>query len=293
MKKSVKTKYIGCSLFTLVALFLFPFAAAASAEDAAARLAEQFLKKTPVTAIEPGMTMEQALKIQEKFVTCLIKEFGAPTGFKAGLTNPGAQKAFGIMQPVRGTMLEKMFLKNKATLGKNSGIKIFAEGDLVVRVGSDAINGAKTTREALAALDAVVPFMELPDVPFVAGFKMDGPALVAVNVAARYGVLGDPVSLTPSPEWMDRLKNFTLQLYDDKGALFSEGKGSALLGDPLNVVLWIRNSLTAEGKKLKKGDLLSLGSITKMMPTKPGTTIKAKFIDLDPKGPVELTVSFE
>ncbi len=65
------------------------------------------------------------------------------------------------------------------------------------------------------------------------------------------------------------------------------------MGDPLNVVLWIRDSLAAEGKKLKKGDLLSLGSITKMMPTKAGTTIKAKFIDLDPNGPVELTASFE
>jgi 2-keto-4-pentenoate hydratase len=115
---------------------------------------------------------------------------------------------------------------------------------------------------------------------------------VAVNVAARYGVLGNPVALTPSPEWMNKLKNFSLQLYDDKGALFSEGKGSALLGDPLNVVLWIRDSLAAEGKKLKKGDLLSLGSITKMMPTKSGTTIKARFIDLDPKGPVEIVVSF-
>jgi 2-keto-4-pentenoate hydratase len=292
MKKSVKTEHIRFWMVALAVLFSFQFATAVSAEDVATRLAEQFLKKTPITATEPGMTMEQALKTQEKFVTCMTKEFGAPVGYKAGLTNPGAQKAFGIMQPVRGTMLEKMFLKNGVTLEKNPGIKIFAEGDLVVRVGSDAINGAKTTMEALTSLDAVIPFVELPDVPFAAGFKMDGPALVAVNVAARYGVLGNPVALTPSPEWMNKLKNFSLQLYDDKGALFSEGKGSALLGDPLNVVLWIRDSLAAEGKKLKKGDLLSLGSITKMMPTKSGTTIKARFIDLDPKGPVEIVVSF-
>jgi hypothetical protein len=32
MKKSAKTKYIGCWLVTLVALFLFPFAAVAGSE---------------------------------------------------------------------------------------------------------------------------------------------------------------------------------------------------------------------------------------------------------------------
>lgn len=67
--------------------------------------------------------------------------------------------------------------------------------------------------------------MELPDVPFAAGgFTMDGPALAAVNAAARCGVVGDSVPLTPSPAWMEELKDFTLQLYDDKGILFSEDK---------------------------------------------------------------------
>jgi 2-keto-4-pentenoate hydratase len=161
-------------------------------------------------------------------------------------------------------------------------------------VGSEAINQAKTKEEALKGIDAVIPFIELPDLAYDPKVKMTGPALVAINVAARYGVVGKPISLAASTDWMDRLKNFTVQLFDEKGAVFSEGKGSALLEDPLNVVLWIKDSLAAEGKKLRKGDLLSLGSITRAMPIKPGTkTVRAKFIDLDPKGPVELSVSFK
>jgi 2-keto-4-pentenoate hydratase len=84
---------------------------------------------------------------------------------------------------------------------------------------------------------------------------MNGPSLIAINVAARYGVVGKPISLAASTEWMDRLKKFTVQQFDEKGAVFSEGKGDALLQDPLNVVLRIKDSLAAEGKKLKKGDL--------------------------------------
>ncbi len=40
------------------------------------------------------------------------------------------------------------------------------------------------------------------------------------------------------------------KIVDEKGAVVSEGKGTALLGDPLAVVLWIRDSVAAEGKKL-------------------------------------------
>jgi 2-keto-4-pentenoate hydratase len=92
---------------------------------------------------------------------------------------------------------------------------------------------------------------------------------------------------------MNRLINFKLQIIDDKGTVLSEGQGTSLLGDPLNVVLWIRDSLKAEGKKLNKGDLLSLGSITKGIPTAPNTTLRARYTDLDPKGPVEISVKFK
>jgi 2-keto-4-pentenoate hydratase len=292
MKQYKSTKYLMTFLYSLILLFIFQ-PSIVQAQDFGTKLADQFLKEVPITEVDPNMTMEQALKIQEQFVAHLVKQFGEPVGYKAGLTNPAAQKAFGIPQPVRGTLLKKMLFKSGETLQGSFGIRPLSEGDLILRVSSDAINQAKTKEEALKNIDAVIPFIELPDLAYDPKVKMNGPALVAINVAARYGVMGDPIPLTASSEWMERLKNFTAQLFDEKGAVFSEGKGSALLDDPLNVVLWIKDSLAAEGKKLKKGDLLSLGSITKMMPTKPGTTVRAKFIDLDPKGPVEISVSFK
>ena len=292
MKQYKSTKYLLTFLSSLILLLNFQ-PSLIQAQDFGTKLADQFLKEVPITEVDPNMTMEQALKIQEQFVAHLVKEFGEPVGYKAGLTNPAAQKAFGIPHPVRGTLLKKMLLESGVTLQVDFGIRLLSEGDLILRVGSDAINQAKTKEEALKCIDAVIPFIELPDLGYDPKVKINGPALVAINVAARYGVMGKSIPLTASPEWMDRLKNFNAQLFDEKGAVFSEGKGSALLDDPLNVVLWIKDSLATEGKKLKKGDLLSLGSITRMMPAKPGTTVRAKFIDLDPKGPVEISVNFK
>ena len=129
--------------------------------------------------------------------------------------------------------------------------------------------------------------------PYAKEVKLNGPAIAAVNVDARFGVMGSPIPVNGSQQWMDRLKNFKLQIFDEKGTVLSEGQGTNLLGDPLNVVIWIRDSLKAEGKELNKGDLLSLGSITKASPTAPNTTLRAHYIDLDPKGPVDITVKFK
>ena len=263
-----------------------------SAAGTGAELAEQFLKKTPVTAIDQGMSLKDAAKAQEEFVGAISKEFGPPVGYKAGLTNPNVQKAFGLSEPVRGTLLKKMLLPNGAVVPADFGAVSLFEGDLIVRVGDEAVNQAKTPEEALKSLDAVMPFLELPDGIFDPKVRPTAAAIVANNVGARFGVMGDPIPLSPAREWQGRLKDFTLQIFDEKGAMIAEGKGSSLMGDPLNAVIWLKNSLAAQGMKLKKGDLLSLGSVTRQMPVKAGTSIKVRYTGLDPKGPVEISVNF-
>ena len=128
---------------------------------------------------------------------------------------------------------------------------------------------------------------------FAKDVKINGALLAAVNVAARYGIVGEPIPVAATPEWMERLKTFTCQIYDEKGVMLIEAPGSSLLEHPMNVVLWIRDSLKADGIALKKGDLLSLGTITKLTPTAPNTVIKARYVGLDPKGPAEISVIFK
>jgi len=258
-----------------------------------ARLADFYLKKQPAPALDPAPTLEEAMKIQAEFLAAIKPAYGRVVGYKAGLTNPSVQKVFGVTAPVRGTLLEKMLLKSGTAIEANFGARPLYEGDLILRVGSDAVNTAKTPMEALAGIDAAIPFIELPDLVFAKDVKINGALLAAVNVAARYGIVGDPIPVAATPEWMERLKTFTCQIYDEKGAMLIEAPGSSLLEHPMNVVLWIRDSLKADGIALKKGDLLSLGTITKLTPTAPNTVIKARYVGLDPKGPAEISVIFK
>ena len=65
----------------------------------------------------------------------------------------------------------------------------------MVTVKDESINDAQTMLEIAQHLSQVVPFIELPDIvapkeqPLLAG------VIVALNVMARYGMLGEPAEV--------------------------------------------------------------------------------------------------
>ncbi len=254
---------------------------------------EHYFKKKCIANFSGNFTFKQALNIQKKFINFLLPNLGELIGYKAGLTNKKIQNKFNTNQPVLGSLLERMLLPSGTTVPAKFGAVPMLEGDLMVRVKSEEINTAKTTEEALKYLDAVIPFLELPDLMYAKELKLNKEMLVAINVGARLGITGTPIPLEATEEWQNKLSNIQVTIIDESGQELGQGNSKALLGDPLKVVLWIKYQLKSQGKNLKKGDLLSLGSITPLIPVKAGTTISALYIGLDQDSPVEISVYFE
>jgi len=69
------------------------------------------------------------------------------------------------------------------------------------------------------------------------------------------------------------------------GALRGAGTGDRALGDPLNVLLWLVNQQSAEGRGLKSGEIVSTGTCTGLDPVLPGDRVQADFGEL---GTVEI-----
>ena len=258
----------------------------------AQQLAVSYASKTPGGALPFTLTLAQGRQVGETFRAEISKTLGAPVGYKVGLTNAAVQQRFGVSHPLWGVLFGKMLRQSGAVLSPDVGARPITEGDLLVRVGSDEINQARILQEVLAGLDAVIPFIEIADLFYGEDVAVNGGAIAAINVGARLGAIGEPIPISPTPEWENRLANMRLEIFDANGNLLESGNGTALLGHPLNVVLWLKDALKAEGKQLKKGDLISLGTITKPIPVQPNTTIRAKYIGLDPNGAVEIFVQF-
>lgn len=236
-----------------------------------------------------GMTMAGGACGQRKFVAALQPRLGQVVGYKAGLTNPAVQQRFGLNAPLRGVLLEKMLLPEGSEVPAAFGARPFLEPDLVVEVASPAIHDAKTPVEVLAQLRAVIPFIELPDTLVDDPSKITGPALMANNVGARLGVLGRPIPARADQAFADALRDMTVRTTDSTGKELGAARGTAILGHPLNAVVWLAAELKAAGITLKPGDLLSLGAFGSA-PAEAGKAVSVRYEGL-PNTPV-VTVRF-
>lgn len=256
-------------------------------------LAEAWLAKKQVAGFDAAMTMADAARVQEQFLAIVAKDLGDVAGYKAALTNPAVQKRFGYDKPLRGTLYAKMILSGGAKVPAAYGARPVYEGDLVAVVGdAGRLMAARTPLEALEGIRVIRPFIELPDLVYDAQVKLDGPHLLAINAGARLGVLGEAIRLPATEESVKRLADMQVDVVDQTGARLGGGKGADVLDNPLNAALWLAESLKAEGKALKEGDLLSLGSFSALMPPKAGSTVTVRYTGLAFL-PVEVSVSFE
>lgn len=242
----------------------------------------------------PPMTEADAHCTRSKMQQRLAGQSGRLVGYKAGLTNPAVQKRFNTDKPVWGALYSEMIKGNFASVDAAFGARPLYEADLLVRVKDAAINNARTPAEVLANVDQIIPFIELPDLTVTSPPKLNGTTLSAINVGARMGVRGSPL-LVPSDaagrsQLLEQLRDMNVRLVDDAGAQLGGGKGSDVLGHPLNAVVWLAGALKADGLAMQPGQLISLGSFSALLPPKPGLRATAHYDGVPGLQPV--TVSF-
>ena len=258
----------------------------------AVALYDAFIAKAPAANPE-GLNEADGACTRTKLNGLLALRYGAVVGYKAGLTNPAVQKRFNYDRPVWGVLYDGMLLPNGATVEAGFGARPLYEADLLVRVKSEAINQAKTPGEVLEAIDQIIPLIELPDLVVQAPPKLNGPAISAINVGARMGVTGQPIVLplyrAERYAMLDALRDMVVILSDDKGAELARGKGSDILGHPLNAVVWLAEALAKEGRAMKPGDLISLGSFSPLLPPAAGRGASVSYVGLPGATPVSVT----
>ncbi|MEZ5650953.1 MAG: fumarylacetoacetate hydrolase [Burkholderiaceae bacterium] len=225
---------------------------------------------------------------REKIVAILGRSLGEPVGYKAAVTSDGVKKLFGFDEPVLGILLKDMLHPSGGTLPADTS-SVF-EGDLILEVGSEAINEATTPIEVLRHTRAIYPFMEVARAIIDAPPPKIGLAnFTLANAFAYRGVIGAPIILPADQASVDMLADMQVSLLDENGTVLHSAPGKAILGQPLNAAIWIAGKLQREGRRLRSGDLLSLGSITRLLPVKAGLTARARYEGLPGSPEIEVT----
>jgi 2-keto-4-pentenoate hydratase len=274
-------------------LLLLSGAGAQAACPDAAEL-DAFVEDYASPRASPGLrsvqSMDDALCAQRALVRRLEQSLGPVAGYKAGLTNPVMQKRLGVDQPIRGVLLKGMLLADGSEIAVSAAARPLYEADFIVVVKDDGLARARSLQEAARSLSHVVPFIEVPDLMLDPAVKLTGPGLVAINAGSRLGVMGTPIPVQDSAEFIESLASMTVVLMEDDREL-AKGPGSAIMDNPLNAAMWLARDLERSGIRLKAGDVLSLGSFLPAQPPKPGTTGTVRYVGLP--GDPAVTVRFK
>lgn len=252
-----------------------PASAACLSDVEAAAMVANYMARKPAANPEQ-LSAADGECTRTKVNHFLEQQLGKPVGYKAGLTNPAVQKRFNHNSPVWGVLYAPMLLKSGATVDATFGARPLFEADLLVRVSDAGVNKARTPAEVLKHIDQVIPFIELPDLMVEAPSKLNGAAINAINVGARLGVLGMPIAVQRTQAFSDALRDFTA-IVKGGDAELDRGKGSDVMEHPLNAVVWLAQDMAREGRAMKKGDLISLGSFSKLLPPKAGLAVDVTY----------------
>lgn len=263
--------------------------AACLSDDQVAAMAKSIADATPAATVE-GLSEEDGNCTRQKLHQHLLSKHGTVIGYKAGLTNVAVQKRFNTDKPVWGRLYQGMLLASGASLPAKFAARPLFESDLLVRVSNDRIHQARTPMDVLQSIDQIIPFIELPDLVVEAPQKLNGAGVAAINVGARWGVTGEPLSIPSAAveqqQLLDALRDMRVTVSDGSPAPLNATPGSAILDHPLNSVVWLVQALSAEKIQLKPGELISLGSFSPLMPPKPGQQVTVTYEGLPGAKPV-------
>jgi 2-keto-4-pentenoate hydratase len=238
----------------------------------------------PVTAAGLALALDDAYRVQDRFVHLLREEHATPVaGWKIGLTSATMQQMCGIDHPVHGRVLATRVQPTPATTALSRHVHLGIEFEVAARLGRDfALDGAvePAAEAARDAVDAVAAALELVDDRHADYARLDAASLVADN-AWNAGVVLGPWQPVP-PDLVGR--RGTLRIDDE---VVEEGRVGVAAEHPLAAVAWLARELHRRGSGLRRGDVVMTGSILRTrFPATPGRWI----YDVEGLGSVALTV---
>jgi 2-keto-4-pentenoate hydratase len=231
-----------------------------SAKDVAAPLSES----------APDLTLEQGYAIQRSLEGALCDGGDRVVGWKAGFTNAALQETYGVHEPVLGFLLASGVFGSGDAVPVSRFVSLGLEVEMGFVMRADLSGPGVTPSSALLAVEGAMPGFELID--FRLSGKPRGTDIVADDVYANAIVLGGP--LTP-------VRGLDLSLegvvYEENGQRVATATAAEVMGNPLNSLTWLANALGKLGGRLRAGDVVLTGSISKVFRPKAGDAVRASF----------------
>ncbi|NNE54577.1 MAG: 2-keto-4-pentenoate hydratase [Flavobacteriales bacterium] len=234
----------------------------------------------PVRDMIGATDLELAYAVQEVITKRKIANGEIVAGHKIGLTSLAVQKQIGVDQPDFGVLYKSSELLSGDSISMNQLMQPRIETEIAF-ILKKPIPPRAAFDVVAAAIDYGVCSLEIAG-SRIAGWDIRIADTVADNASASHYVLGKE----QVPVGKIDLEGCAMRMWIN-GEVRSEGVGSACLGNPLNAVLWLSDTLHQFGTPLEPGHVVLSGALGPMVAVNPGDHIYAEITGL---GSCEITI---
>lgn len=245
--------------------------------EAADRLLQAYASREPVeplTATYADLALEDAYEIQLLQMDRFREQGRSVKGHKVGLTSVAMQKLLGVSEPDYGHLLDDFFHLEHQPIPVERFLQPRVEPEVAFVLKKPLQGPGVTVHEALAAVDFVLPALELVD-SRIRDWKIGLFDTIADNASSGAVVLGS----TPTPIDQVDLRLAGANLFKNS-ELVGTGAGGAVLGSPITSLVWLANTVGARGVTLEAGHVVLPGAVCAMVPVAAGDVVTATFAGL-------------
>lgn len=228
----------------------------------------------PLTTTYPGITVRDAYRIQMAQIDRRVLKGAKIVGKKVGLTSTVMQSMFNVTTPDFGHLLDDMMIVEAEDIDLNEFIAPKLECEIAFILKEDLQGPGMTREDVEAATDYVVPAFEIID-SRIRDWKIRFEDTVADNGSSARAILGGiPTSLR------DLDLEHLGMIFSKNGCLIDTAAGAAVMGNPIEAVVWLANTLGEYGISLKANEVILSGALTGAVPVEAGAIYTAEFAQI-------------
>jgi 2-keto-4-pentenoate hydratase len=225
-------------------------------------------------------SFDEAYLIQDAFIVASGLGVG---GWKIGCTSAVAQKMLNVTEPFFGPVFPEVIARSPAEMAASGFHMLALECEFAFRFGRDLpVKEAPPERDTIiAAVQTVIPAIEV-----ISTRLDDFIAYGGIQIAADCGANGALILGREVRDW----QGLDLDAHEVRPAVDGQekarGTGAAVLGHPLNALIWFVHKQHERGRGLRTGEVITTGTCTGITKVEPEQRAQADFGDL---GSVEVT----
>ncbi|MFI4988028.1 MAG: 2-keto-4-pentenoate hydratase [Alphaproteobacteria bacterium] len=242
--------------------------------DIAAALAEFWRERERGVYFPPAwsgkLSLDEAYQVQLGLINLREAIGERRIGWKVGLTAAAIQQQFHVHEPVFGCLLEDGLKASGERFNHAELIRPGFETEICMRLARDLAGPTVDLAAAAAAVDVCYPAFEIIETR--GDLTKDLPLALADNAQQKAFVLGTGVRFTKELDLAAISVSIAMN-----GEEVATGRGDAVLGNPLNSLVWLAGKLHTLGRGLKVGELVMTGSFTRQFALAKGERIHARF----------------